>query len=141
MAWATSTPTGRLKATMPPKAATGSPAWALRKASSTWAPRPTPQGLLCLTMTAEGALNWNTDRAAASTSSRLLKLSSLPWSWRQAEKPSSGRRGARRRPPAGGGSRRSAGTGSASQAEAQALGQGVAGGRAGPAIQALMAAS
>ena len=72
MAWATSTPTGRLNATTPPKAEAGSPAWALRKASSGCEPRPTPQGLLCLTMTAEGAANWNTSLAAVSTSSRLL---------------------------------------------------------------------
>src|SRR5262249_16284298 len=72
--------TGRLKLMTPPKALSGSPSYALRKASSCVAPTAQPQGLLCLMTAAAGRENSRTRFSAASRSSRLLNESSLPCS-------------------------------------------------------------
>ena len=50
-----STLTGRFAAITPPKADTGSQAWARRWASATSAPTAMPQGLACLMIATAGA--------------------------------------------------------------------------------------
>ena len=64
--------TGRLAATTPPKADTGSEASAAGKAAPMLWATATPQGDRCLTMTTAGALNDDAAPQAASRSSRLL---------------------------------------------------------------------
>ena len=77
------------------------------------APSPrarTPHGLLCLTITQAGISNSRAAARAALRSSRLLKESSLPLSWRTIERTCMRAPDlASRRRPAGGGSRRRAG--------------------------------
>ncbi len=73
--------TSRLKATIPPNADTSSTARATRYAFSSTSSWATPQGVLCLMMTAAGRPGNSSARAsAASRSSRLLYESSLPCS-------------------------------------------------------------
>ena len=63
---------GRLTATMPPKALSGSQAQALSKAAWTSAPAPTPEGVTCLKMTAAGPSNSQTASQVPKASRRLL---------------------------------------------------------------------
>src|SRR5947209_1855662 len=56
MALAHARSTGLFRATMPPKAASGSPAKAFLNAVAASAPVPKPQGVACLTMQAAGEL-------------------------------------------------------------------------------------
>ena len=79
---AASASTSRLMPMTPPNAETGSQASAFWYASSTVAPVAAPQGLVCFTMITTGSSNSCASSQQASRSTRLLKLSSLPWSWR-----------------------------------------------------------
>jgi hypothetical protein len=81
MACAAASSRGRLTATTPPKALTGSQASARAWASASVAPVPTPQGLACLTIAQAGAANSVTSSKAASASAMLLRPSSLPPTW------------------------------------------------------------
>ena len=62
---------GRFTATMPPKALTGSQAWARSYAVVMSPATATPHGLACLTITHAGSAKRCTSRHAASASYRL----------------------------------------------------------------------
>ena len=66
--WAIATLTGPFAAITPPKADTGSQAWARRCASATSAPTATPQGLACLMIATAGSSKSYAARRAASAS-------------------------------------------------------------------------
>ena len=65
---AIATLTGRLAAITPPKADTGSQAWARRWASAMSAPTAIPHGLACLMMATAGSSKSSAARRAASAS-------------------------------------------------------------------------
>ena len=65
---AISTETGTLAAITPPKADTGSQAWARRWASATSAPTAMPHGLACLMIATAGSSKSSAARRAASVS-------------------------------------------------------------------------
>ena len=72
--------TGRVSATTPPNADTGSPASAACQASSGVARSAAPHGFVCLTMTQAGPRSARPRAAAAAASRTLLYDSALPWS-------------------------------------------------------------
>ena len=72
--------TGRVSATIPPKALTGSASSAAAQACWSDARSAAPHGFVCLTMTTPGPRNARPRAEAAAASRTLLYESVLPWS-------------------------------------------------------------